>query len=118
MKNFLFSKEPALILGFLSAALGLVASVGFHQLGPATVGAIVAVLTAVLGAAQAAFTRPVAPAAFVTLVAAVGALVAGFGFHVSPEVIGGVDALVVAFLSLLTRQQVSPMLAVRAQSGN
>lgn len=117
MKNFLFGKEPALILGFVSAALGLVASVGFHNLGPATVGAIVAVLTALLGAAQAAYTRPVAPAAFVTLVAAVGALVAGFGLHVNPEVIGGVDALVVALLSLLTRGQVSPVLALRARSG-
>lgn len=114
MKGFLFSKEPALLIGFASAALSLIAALGFHQLGAATVGLIVAVLNGLLGAAQAAYTRPVAPAAFVTLVAAVGALVAGFGFHVSPEVIGGVDALVVAFLSLVTRQQVSPMLALKA----
>lgn len=117
MKSWLLGREPALVIGFASAGLGVLATLGFHSLTPAIVGLIVAALNAVLGAVQAVFTRPIAPAVFTTLVGALAALAAGWGYHASPELIGGVDALVVAFLSLLTRSQVSPMLAVRASAG-
>jgi hypothetical protein len=115
VKNFLLGKEPALLIGFLSAGLSVLAALGLQGLGSGRVGLIVAGVNAVLGVAQAAYTRPVAPAAFTTLVAAVAALAAGYGYHVSPESIGAINALVVAFLSLMTRQQVSPAMKVKAR---
>lgn len=114
MKKFLLGREPALLIGFVSAGLSVVAALGFHGLGSARVALIVAALNAVLGVLQALYTRPVAPAAFTTLVAAAAALAAGYGYHTSPELIGAVNALVVAFLSLMTRQQVTPSLKLKA----
>lgn len=114
MKNWLFGKEPALLIGFVSALLTVGVALGLRGLGSGTVGLIIAALTALLGAFQAVYTRPWQPAAFTTLVAAVAALAAGYGWHVSPELIGAVDGLVLAALSLLTRAQVSPTLALAA----
>ena len=115
MKRFLLGREPALLIGFASALLSVLAALGFQGLGSGRVALIVAGLNALLGAAQAVYTRPIAPAAFTTLVAAVAALAAGYGYHTSPELIGAINALVVAVLSLMTRQQVSPTLKVKAQ---
>jgi hypothetical protein len=110
----LLGREPALLIGFVSAGLSVLAALGLHSLGSGRVALIVAALNALLGVAQAVYTRPIAPAAFTTLVAAAAALAAGYGYHVSPELIGAINALVVAFLSLVTRQQVSPTLKVKA----
>jgi hypothetical protein len=115
VKKFLLGREPALLIGFLSAALSVLAALGLQGLGSGRVGLIVAAVNAVLGVAQAVYTRPIAPAAFTTLVAAAAALAAGYGYHASPELIGAINALVVAFLSLMTRQQVSPAMKVKAQ---
>lgn len=117
VKALFLGREPALAIGFVSAVLGVLASVGFHSLTPTLVGLIVAALNAAVGAVQAVFTRPIGPSAFTTLVGVGFALAAGLGYHASPELIGTVDGLVIAFLSLVTRQQVSPMLAVRAAAG-
>ncbi|MEO3930927.1 hypothetical protein ABGB07_44860 [Micromonosporaceae bacterium B7E4] len=104
----IFGREPALVIGFISAALSLGTALGFQGLSGEQVALIVAALNAVLGVVMAVATRPIAPAAFTTLVAAVSALAAGYGFDVSPEVVGGLNALVLAGLTLLTRGQVVP----------
>lgn len=115
MRKFLTGSEPALILGVISAALSLGTALGVPGLSAGQVALIVAAINAVLGVVTAVVTRPVAPAVFLALVSAVAALAAGYGYHVSPAVVGGVDALVVAGLSLLTRGQVTPVATIRAQ---
>jgi hypothetical protein len=104
----IFSREPALVLGFISAALSLGTALGVQGLSAEQTALIVAAISAVFGVATAVMTRPVAPSAFTTLVAALAALAAGYGFEVSPEVVGAVNALTLAGLTLLTRAQVSP----------
>lgn len=113
MRKFLTGSEPALILGVISAVLSLGTALGIPGLSAGQVALIVAAINAVFGVATAVVTRPIAPAVFLTLVSAVAALVAGYGLHVSPAVVGGVDALVLAGLALLTRAQVTPLAKLR-----
>jgi hypothetical protein len=61
-------------------------------------------------------TRPVAPGAFIALIAAGAALAAGFGYDLDPEVVGAVGAAVTAVLALVARHQVSPAPALAARS--
>lgn len=104
----IFGREPVVVLNTLSAVLGLVVSLGFSALTPEQAGAIVGVVTAVLGAVAAWLTRPVVPQAFTAVVAAGAVLVAAFGYDVSQSTIGAVNGVVLAVLTLLTRPQVSP----------
>lgn len=101
-------REPALVVGFIGAALSVLAALGLQGLSADQVTLIVAVLSAITGAATAALTRPVAPGAFTGLVAAAAALATGYGLEVAPETVGAVNGLVLAGLALLTRGQVSP----------
>jgi small basic protein len=104
----LFGREPVVVLNTLSAALGLIVSLGISSLTAEQSGAIVAAVSAILGAIAAAMTRPVAPQAFTAVVAAGAVLVAAFGYDVSQETIGAINTLVLAGLTLLTRAQVTP----------
>lgn len=114
MKTFrIFGYEPVVVLNALSAILGLVVSLGFTSLTADQAGAIVGVVTAVLGAIAAAMTRPVAPQAFTTLVAAGATLVATFGYDVSAGTTAAINTAVLAVLTLLTRGQVSPLASLR-----
>jgi len=104
----LFGREPIVVTNTLAAVLGLIVSLGVTPLSAAMAGGIVAFVTAVLGAAAAAMTRPIAPQAFTTVVAAGAVLVATFGYEVSQETVGAINTVVLAGLTLLTRVQVTP----------
>ncbi|MFJ3948967.1 hypothetical protein ACIPXV_02710 [Streptomyces libani] len=104
----IFGREPVVVLNTLSASLGLLVSLGFTGLTAEQAGAIVGIVTAILGAVAAAMTRPVAPQAFTTVVAAGAVLVATFGYEVSQATVGAINTLVLAGLTLLARVQVSP----------
>ncbi|MBW1600908.1 hypothetical protein JJV70_02075 [Streptomyces sp. JJ66] len=107
----IFGREPALVIGVISAGLSLLVTFNVG-LTSAQAGGMVALLSALGAAATAAVTRPVAPAAFTGVVAAGAALAAAFGFEVAPETVGALNAAVLAVLALLTRGQVSPAPAV------
>ena len=100
--------EPALIVGFIAAALSLGTALGFPGLSAEQVAVIVGGVNAVGTVIVAVKVRPIAPAAFTGLVASVAAVALAYGFEVSSEVVGGVNALVLAALSMLTRAQVTP----------
>ncbi|HEX6686431.1 MAG TPA: hypothetical protein VF062_26905, partial [Candidatus Limnocylindrales bacterium] len=70
MRWTIFGREPALVVGFLGAALSVLASFNLDGLSTEQVALIVAALGAATGAITAALTRPVAPGAFTLLVAA------------------------------------------------
>jgi hypothetical protein len=115
----IFGREPALILGALSAGLSLLVTLG-ADLTAEQAGAIVAVVSAAFAVVTAAVTRPIAPAAFTGFVAAAAALLMAYGLEVSTEAVGATNAAVLAALALLTRGQVSPIPAadpVRAPRG-
>lgn len=104
----IFGREPALILGALSATLSLAVAFGVPGITDATATLIVALITAIFGAITAAITRPIAPAAFTAVVTAAAALLAGYGFDVSAEMVAAVNGAVLAALTLITREQVTP----------
>lgn len=106
-------REPALVVGFVGAALSVLAAFGLSGLSAEQVALIVAALGAITGAVTAALTRPLAPGAFTAVVAAGVALAAGYGLEVSPEMVGALNGLVLAGLALLTRGQVSPAQSTR-----
>ena len=104
----IFGYEPVVLLNALSAALGLVVSLGVTSLTADQSAAIVGVVTAVLGAVAAWMTRPVAPQAFTAVAAAGATLLAAFGLHFTQAQVGAVNFAILAALTLLTRGQVSP----------
>lgn len=103
----IFGREPAVILGIVSATLSLLVTFNVG-LSSEQAGAIVAVISGLFAAITAALTRPVTPSAFTGLVSVVVALLATYHFNVAPETVGALNALVVAVLVFLTRGQVSP----------
>lgn len=105
----ILDREPTLIIQFVSALLAIMVSVGTPGLSAHQSTLIVAALTAILGAVNAVIVRPIAPAAFTGLVAAAAALLTGYGFDLSAELVGSISAAVVVGLALLTRGQVSPL---------
>lgn len=113
----IFGREPVAVMNTLAAVLGLIVSLGVTPLTAEQAGAIVGIATAILGAAAAAMTRPIAPQAFTTVVAAGAVLVAAFGYDVSQATIGAVNAVVLTGLTLLTRAQVTPSAAPTGPTG-
>lgn len=103
----IFGREPAVVLGIVSASLSLLVTFNVG-LSSEQAGALVAVISGVFAAITAAVTRPVTPSAFTGLVAVAVALLAAFHYSVAPETVGSLNALVVAVLVFLTRGQVSP----------
>lgn len=105
----IFGREPTLILQSISALLAVVVTFGLPGLSATQAALIVAALSAAVGVVNAVLVRPIAPAAFTGLVAALAALVAGYGLDVAQQTVGAVQVAVVAVLALITRNQVSPV---------
>lgn len=100
------SREPTLIIGFISAVVAALVALNVDWLTP---GAGVAIVALIGGAITAATTRPVAPGLFAGLIAAGGALLAEYGIHMSEELLGALAFLVVAGFALFgVRGQVTP----------
>lgn len=103
----LFGREPAVIVGTIGAALTLVGTLGIGLTGDqATLWT--AAVGAITGALVAAATKPIAPGAFLAVVATAVPLVASYGFKISDETVTGINGLILAVLPLLVRNQVTP----------
>lgn len=103
----ILGREPAVVLGVVSAALSLLVTFNIG-LSPEQAGGFVAVISGVFAAISAWATKPITPSAFTGLVAVGTDLLAAFHFEVAPQTVGALNALVLAVLVLLTRGQVSP----------
>jgi asparagine N-glycosylation enzyme membrane subunit Stt3 len=102
--------EPAGIIGILTGLIAVLVALNVPGLTPGIGSLWVAVIVAVGGLIVAIRTRPVAPAVITAVIAAVVALVSGYGFHVSPGLVAAISGLVLAVLSVTaTRPQVSPV---------
>lgn len=100
------SREPAVIIGFVSAVVAALVALNLEWLSP---GAGVAIVALVGGAITAATTRPVAPGLFAGLIGMVCALLAEYGLHLSGELIGALGFLVISGFALFgVRNQVTP----------
>lgn len=103
------TSEPVLALKALAALLGVVVATQRFGLTAAHADAIIAAVTAVLGAVAAWRVRPVAPVVFTTALTALADLFAAFGMHWSVTLVAAVNGLMLAVLAMLTRAQVSPV---------
>lgn len=111
MKPFtIFGREPALIIGALSAALSLLVTLGVG-LTTNQAGGWVAVISGVFAVITAIHTRPIAPAAFTGLATVTASLLGAYHFHVAPGTLVAVNGVIIAVLTLLTRGQVAPATA-------
>jgi hypothetical protein len=103
----IFGREPALIVGAISAALSLAVTFGVG-LTADQAGAWTAVISGAFAVVSAVLTRPIAPAAFTGLVAVAADLLSAYQFNVSAASVVAVNTTVLAILALITRGQVSP----------
>lgn len=102
----IFGREPALIIGFIGAALTWAAGLGLDWLNAGQAAAITTTLT---GLVIAFTTRPVAPALFVAALGLVGSLFAEYGTSVSQDTITNLGAILLAGFALFgIRPQVTP----------
>jgi hypothetical protein len=107
----ILGREPAVIVAVISAGLQILVGFGLTWLSVEQAGLIVAAISAVLGVVVALATRPVAPAVFTTLVTTVAALLTAYGMHFSQEMVSSINVFVLAVLTLVTRHQVTPVVA-------
>ena len=105
----ILGRNPTLWLAVLNAAVVLIGTVGFHWLSGQQAALAVVAINAVAAALNAWTVRPIAPAAFTYAVGAILALASSYGFNLSAETMGALNALVVASLGLLTYGNVSPV---------
>lgn len=100
------AREPAVIIGIVGSVLTSAAAMGLDFLSAGQAAAIVAFLSAGLIAWR---TRPVAPGLFVAAGAALVAIMAQYGLHLSDAWVGFLTSLVLGGFALFgIRPQVSP----------
>lgn len=104
----IFGREPAVWIAVISGVLDLAVSFGLPHLSTMQAGAIMAAISALGGVWTAVHVRPITPAAFTGLVTAAASLLLSYGVHVTQQQTGAATVLVLALLTLLTRQQVTP----------
>lgn len=105
----IFGREPALILEAVKAGLAVLAAFVIPGLSPDMQAAIMAVGYAVLSAAQAFLTRPIAPTVFNGLIQSTVALVAYFGADVSADKTAMLLILAQTVTGVMTRQAITPV---------
>lgn len=111
-------REPSLIIALIGTALSLLAAFGLPFLTADQAALVIVVLNAGLAAWNAVKVRPVSPAPFVYLVGAIATCVGAYGYDLSQDKVGAINAAVLALLALSLRGNVTPQEspAVVAQS--
>lgn len=104
----LWTKEPTLLIGAVSAVLAFFVTFGVEGLSGEQAGLIVGVVTAILTLINAWAVRPIAPTLFSGLITAGAALLAGYGLELGQEQVGQFQLAVVAVMTLILRGQVMP----------
>lgn len=104
----ILGREPVVILNAVQAVLLVGVAAGLPHITDAAVPLIVAALGAGLGAVQAVYVRPVAPAAFTAVVTTLAPLLAYYGVGVPPELVVALNGAIVAVMTLVVRHEVSP----------
>ncbi len=102
-------REPALLIGVIVAVISLLGTLGFAFLSADQAGLWIAVVNAVAAIILSLTVRPVSPAIYTYAVGVIVALATGYGLEFTPEQVAAVNGLVVPILTLVTRNQVSPI---------
>lgn len=104
----IFGRDPAIWLAVINAGIGLV--VALHWLGLTTMqgGALVTVVSAILGLATAFYVKPFAPTAATYLVGVVFEALSTFQYHVSAQAVASINLLILAMVAAIVRPQSTP----------
>lgn len=100
--------EPTVWLQSASALVGLLVAYQVDWLTAEQAALVIAAVSAIFSAVNALMVRPIIPAAFTGAVAAVAALLGAYGLDFSQEQVGAIQAVVIAALTLVTRNGVIP----------
>lgn len=102
-------REPAALLGLVSGVLALLLSLNQLGLTNEKVGLIMGAVTALAGIYTAWATSATMLGVIVGFVNATFALVAGYGFELSPDTTAAAIAIVTVVVGFWQRTQVSPL---------
>lgn len=108
MSRPIFGREPVVILNAAQAVLLVAVAVGIPYITDAAVPLIVAAIGALLGAVQAVYVRPIAPAAFTGVVTTLAPLLTHYGLGFDEGLVVAINGAIVAVMTLVTRHEVSP----------
>lgn len=104
----LFQREPTLWIAAINAVVILVGTFGLGFISGEQAALIVVVINAIFLAINAYAVRPISPVAFTYAIGAIVALASAYGLNLPTATVAALDALVIPFLALLSRGQVSP----------
>jgi len=106
--RLIFGREPALWMAALQALLGII--VGFHWDGLSAEQAALwlSAANAIVAVVMAWTTRPVAPTLFTNAFSIVATLTAAYGLDLGQELVGSINAAIVAVVILIARGEISP----------
>lgn len=107
--------EWTLVIAAIAAGLNWLVGFQLDFLSADQAAAWIVVINAVAAVVAAWKTRPIPPQVFVYLISSGAALMLAYGLSVSQEHVASFTDLILAFLALLTRGQVSPASDVPAQ---
>lgn len=100
------SREPALIIGFITSVVAALVALNLDLLSPGQGAALVAVVGAIITAVT---TRPVMPSLYAGAFAAAAALFAEYGLHLSEGLVAAVGGAIIGGFALFgVRGQVTP----------
>lgn len=102
-------REPAALTGLISGVLALLLSLNLFGLTNENVGLIMGVVTAAVGVGVAWKTSATLLGVIVAFVNASFALVAGYGFELSPDTTAAAIAIVTVLVGFFQRTQVTPL---------
>src|SRR5687767_11887265 len=105
----IFGREPAAFIGLISGALALLLSLNLFGLTNENVGLIMGAVTAAFGIYTAYVTKDTMLGVIVAFVNAIFALVAGYGFELSPDTTAAAIAIVTVMVGFFQRTQTSPL---------
>lgn len=103
-----FGREPTLWVAVLNALVLFVGTFGLGWISGEQAALIVVAINAVFGVINVLTVRPIPPAVFTYAIGAILAVFASYGLEMTPEMVVGLNALVIPILALITRNQVGP----------
>lgn len=102
-------REPAALIGLISGVLSLLLSLNLFGLTNENVGLIMGVVTAAFGVYTAWKTKDTLLGVIVGFVNSGFALVAGYGFELSPATTAAAIAIVAVVVGFFQRTQTAPL---------
>lgn len=104
----ILGREPALWIAVLQSMLAIIVGFNWDGLNAEQAALWISATNAILGVFMAILTRPWSVPAFTTGITVIATLLAAYGLDLGQEMVGSINALLVAGLILIARGEISP----------